>query len=142
MRTCTGPYIQPVNKPESARPVVLVADDDADIRLTYRMLLELEGFRVLLAPNAQDALDAIGREKVDVVLTDLFMPGRLDGVDLVHTLCQETPRPVVIAMTGAPDGARNASLHAAAQVGADATLTKPVLPQTLLGTIRTLLHQP
>lgn len=114
----------------SPRPVplsVLIVDDIPDIRVGYRMLLEADGCQVLEAGDVPTAMAALARTKVDVVLTDIYLPGKLDGMDLVeYVLHQPAPRPAVIAMSGAPHLAYRSSLAAAQYIGADAILTKPV----------------
>ena len=67
---------------------VLVVDDVSDIRLSCRFMLETGGFRVLDAPDVRNALRCLDREKVDVLLTDLYMP--LDsGSGLIARLRQD-----------------------------------------------------
>lgn len=122
------------------RPVVLIVDDVPDVRLGYRMLLEADDFEVIEASDAQTALAFLGQRKVDVVLADLYMPGKMDGVDLVqHITRLPAPRPPVIAMSGAPHLAYHSSLNAARYVGADATLIKPVSRADLVRTVQQLL---
>src|SRR6476469_3242695 len=60
------------------RPVVLVAEDDEDIRDLLRFGLGREGYRVVAATDGLDALRAITAERPDLVLLDIAMP-RLDG---------------------------------------------------------------
>src|SRR5262245_11747272 len=60
--------------PES-RPAVLIVDDVSDIRLVYRLMLEIDGFRVSEESDGRAALDRTARDTVDVVLADLYMPG-------------------------------------------------------------------
>ena len=59
-------------------PVVLVVDDDDAIRLSVGMLLEDEGYRVLLARDGIEALGAALARRIDMILLDLAMP-RLTG---------------------------------------------------------------
>lgn len=123
-----------------ARPVVLIVDDVPDVRLGYRMLLEADNCEVLEASDAPTALAFLERRKVDVLLADLYMPGRMDGVDLIQRLTTAPPpRPAIIAMSGAPHLAYHSSLNAARYVGADATLIKPVSRIELIETVRSLM---
>lgn len=125
-------------KPRS--PVVLVVDDVADVRVAHRLLFEAEGFEVLEAADAAAALDAIHHNAVDVVLADIYIPGAMDGVDLVQYVSRlPRPRPAVIAMSGAPHLSYRDGLQLASDVGADRTLTKPADPELVVQTIRSLL---
>ena len=128
---------QPSAAPESP-PVVLIVDDNADVRAAYRFMLEDE-FTVLEAPDADVALKRMTAEKIDVLLTDLFMDGSIDGVGLVHIVRDQPSRPAIIAMSGLPHVAYRPSLEAARTLGADATLTKPFTRVELLRTIRSLI---
>ena len=67
--------------------IVLVVEDDNDVRAVARSLLENLGYSVLEAENGSDALKLIdGGERVDLVFTDVIMPGEMNGIDLVHEL--------------------------------------------------------
>src|SRR3954462_13836319 len=109
----------------SAATVVLIVDDNADVREAYRYMLEEDHFQVIEAPDADVALKLLKAQKIDVLLTDLFMDGSIDGVGLVHAVRAQARRPAIIAMSGLPHVAYRSSLHAAQALGADATLTKP-----------------
>jgi len=122
------------------QPLILIVDDIADIRLALRFLLEEEEFRVMEAASAADALEVIAKQRVDVVLTDLYMPGTMDGVALIDVVRRSPkPHPAFIAMSGSPHLAYRSSLQAARYVGADATLTKPIARDELIATIRRLI---
>lgn len=57
---------------------LLVVDDEADIRIMLKEYLEMEGYQVWTAANADEAEDAL-KEKPDLILLDINMPGR-DGI--------------------------------------------------------------
>ena len=57
---------------------VLIVDDERSIRVTLKMLLDEAGYRTLTAQNAQEAMTHIRDDLVDVIVTDLKMPGQ-DG---------------------------------------------------------------
>jgi CheY-like chemotaxis protein len=121
------------------RPLVLLVDDVPDIRAAYRFLLEHHEFRVLEAEDADAALALLVKHQFDVVLTDLYMPGRIDGVRLIETIRKRPGRRLgIIAMSGTPHLAYRSSLQAARYVGADAALTKPIPGDVLVTTIRRL----
>ena len=129
-----------VPQPPTERPLVLVVDDVPDIRLAYRMMLEADEFRVTEAWNGASAIEILKKEKVDVVLTDLYMPGTLDGIDLVRAVRDlPAPQPAVIAMSGSPHRAYRSSLQTARYVGADAAFRKPIGRLELVNTIRRLI---
>src|SRR5262245_42296488 len=88
----------------STAPLVLVVDDQADVRLSLAYMLQASGFRVAEVPNAEQALALIARQSVDLVLTDITMPDT-DGVALLRMLRSGAPpHPRMIAYTGSAFG--------------------------------------
>src|SRR4030065_131845 len=69
---------------------ILTVDDERTQREILRSILASEGYRTLLAGSGQEALDALERENVDLVLTDLVMPGTTGG-DLIAPILAKTP---------------------------------------------------
>src|SRR5271170_4662104 len=78
---------------------ILVAEDHGDLREILRIKLAAAGYRVVTAANGRDASVAFGREKFDLVMTDLLMPEK-DGIELICELRQTRPGLPIIAMTG------------------------------------------
>ena len=88
---------------------VLLVEDEPAVRTLVREVLARQGYEVLEAPNAREALKvSAGRlDAVDLLLTDLVMPG-LSGADLVRELQEARPDLPVIYITGYSEGALNA----------------------------------
>lgn len=103
-------------------PKVLVVDDEADIRAVLAMALGAEGFRVVTAADAEQALRLIGSETPAVVILDLKMPG-LDGLEALQRLKAVAPRVPVIILTG--HGEVSSAVQAM-RLGAYDYLIKPV----------------
>lgn len=111
-----------------ARETVLVVDDTPANRDLVQMWLRDE-YRVLEASNGFEALDVIGRERVDLVLLDVMMPG-VDGFDVcreIKTQGDGAFLPVILLTALGRQEDRNRGLD----VGADDFLTKPVDPTEL-----------
>ncbi|MGE0224068.1 MAG: ATP-binding protein [Acetobacteraceae bacterium] len=84
--------------------IVLVVEDNADMRrILRRQLVEL-GYRVLECDNAGVALSTLGREPIDVLLTDVVVPGELDGIELARFARARWPHVRVVFMSGFPLG--------------------------------------
>lgn len=79
---------------------VLVVDDDPGLRSIVARSLERSGFKCMLAADAIEALDLAGRETFDLVISDISMPGDMDGIDLLKQLKVMDPDMSVIIMTG------------------------------------------
>jgi DNA-binding NtrC family response regulator len=88
------------NDPSALRReiTVLVVDDEAGNATSLRKIFEREGMRVFTAESAREALDVARRHKVEVVLTDLMMPGGT-GVELLKALKEVSPDTEVVLMT-------------------------------------------
>jgi two-component system response regulator RegX3 len=117
------------------RPKVLIVDDEPDVLLTLRMILDAEGFDTALAADGDTALRRIDDEQPDVVLLDLMMPV-LDGWYVLAELAGRSRRPrvVVCSAKSAP-----ADQQRARDLGADEYLTKPFEPDHLATVIHGVL---
>jgi two-component system response regulator PrrA len=115
-------------------PLVLVVDDDAEIRSTLGCLLELAGYRVATAPNGREALHAINQEVPALVFLDMNMPV-LDGRGFARELARRGERLPIIVMTAEP----NLDV-CAREVGAVAAIGKPFSLQDLLTRVESALQ--
>ena len=79
----------------AGKPKVLIVDDEPDVLLTLRMILESEGFDAALAADGETALRRIDEEHPDLVVLDIMMPV-LDGWFVLAELAGRSRRPVVI----------------------------------------------
>ena len=113
---------------------VLVVDDEPDIVLTVRLALELEGYRVLTAGSGEDALERLERERPDIILLDLRLPG-IDGFAVLERLAQNTP-PVIVLSAHASGGAMQRAL----EMGCREFITKPFHPEQLVDKIEAILQ--
>jgi two-component system response regulator PilR (NtrC family) len=77
---------------------ILIVDDEQSMREWMRILFQRDGFDVLVAEDGVAARDLIGREFVDVVLTDIRMP-RMDGLELLRAVRETAPDAIVCMMT-------------------------------------------
>jgi two-component system, response regulator PdtaR len=85
----------------AARPVVLVVEDDSLVRMLAVDLLEEAGFEVVEAEHAPAALDALARRPdVQVMLTDVEMPGQPDGFGLARRVAAERPEVGIMIVSG------------------------------------------
>jgi two-component system response regulator AtoC len=115
----------PDRKP--ARGRVLVVEDEAYVRTSIGEVLGERGYDVDLAASVADALASLGRTPVDVVLTDLRMPGA-DGLDLVRRMQNAYPLVPVVVLTGQ---GTIASAIECVRAGAADYILKPADPDAL-----------
>lgn len=119
---------------------LLVADDDADMRHSMKLLLEKAGHEVELAADGAKALQAQRSRGCDVLVTDIFM-GEADGIQAIQNFRREFPKVRIVAMSGGLGPIRGDSYLAAARViGADATLFKPFEITRLLTLLQDFQH--
>jgi DNA-binding response OmpR family regulator len=115
---------------------LLLIEDDPDMRLALRMVLEDEDFRVVEAGTAAAGLEAFDREQPDLVLLDLRLPDRR-GFDVCRDLRAISIVPIIIVTA-------NTDTHdfvAGLEAGADDYVTKPVIPKALTARIRAMLRR-
>ena len=117
---------------------ILIIDDEPKIRLVLRELFELEGYTVTEASNGCEGMALFHEKKIDLILTDLFMPEQ-EGLETIYKLKKESPEIKIIAMSGGGGlGCPPNHLDTARLLGVAATFTKPVSRESLLKTIRDL----
>jgi DNA-binding NtrC family response regulator len=116
---------------------ILVADDDESLRWVTQVQLQRAGYEVLAAENGQAALELLRDTAVDLVITDLKMPG-MSGLDLLRQVRLEFPETNVIVVTAY--GTVETAVEAM-KAGAFDYITKPVNPEELkLTAARALEH--
>ncbi len=103
---------------------VVIADDDALLRETFRISLEARGYNVLLAEDGNHALKIVETTAVDAMLLDILMP-RKEGLETLIELKRRFPALQVFAMSGGGFYGRADFLTVARKFGADAVLRKP-----------------
>ncbi|HEX9462868.1 MAG TPA: response regulator [Alphaproteobacteria bacterium] len=80
---------------------ILVVDDDEDVLFTARTYLEDQGYEVLQATNGAAGLELLkGDTKIDLLFTDIVMPGGMDGFELVRQAKQVRPKLRVLYTSG------------------------------------------
>lgn len=118
--------------------IILVVDDDGPMRSSLRRSLEREGYMVIEAGNANEALVQLKHTSAQLVITDIIMPDA-DGLELLFTLHRSHPGLKVIAISGGGQFAPEFHLSLASRAGATAVLPKPFQTDVLLEQVRTLL---
>jgi two-component system, OmpR family, KDP operon response regulator KdpE len=117
-------------------PLVLIVEDEMQIRRFVRAALEGEGCRVAEAATMAQGLIEAGTRKPDLIILDLGLPDG-DGVGFVHELRSWSNLPVLILSARSTEGDKIGVLDA----GADDYLTKPFAVGELLARVRALLRR-
>jgi two-component system KDP operon response regulator KdpE len=120
----------------SARPRVLVCDDEQQILRALRVILRDAGYESLPASTAEEALDLAAVELPDAAILDLVLPD-LDGVELCRRLREWTDIPVIVLSAVGDEDAKVRALAA----GADDYVTKPFGPRELVARLQANLRR-
>jgi DNA-binding response OmpR family regulator len=112
---------------------VLIADDEPNIVISLEFLLEQAGYRVLVAHDGQEALEAIQRQPPDLVLLDVMLP-RLSGFDVCQKI-RENPQWQHMRIVMLTAKGREVEISKGLALGANAYITKPFSTQELLAQI-------
>ncbi len=118
--------------------IILVVDDDSPMRSSMRRSLEREGYTVIEAGNANEALARLKHTPAQLVITDIIMPDA-DGLELIFALHRSHPELKIIAISGGGQFAPEFHLDLASRAGASAVLSKPFQTDHLLNQVRALL---
>ncbi len=121
----------------SQQATLLVVDDSADTREMIQRKLTGAGYRVLCAPGVAAASELLDGQPVDLVITDLKMPGG-SGLDLVRHVRENLPDTEIMMITGYPSVD---SAVAAVKGGAEEYLAKPFTDAELLGAVGSALDK-
>src|SRR5881392_383579 len=118
-------------------PLVLLVDDDPQVREVVRINLEMEGYAVREAANAEDGLAALEDEAPDVILLDVMMP-QVDGWEMLRRV-QERHGVGSIPVVMFSGKVEEDSLRAATSRGAQGFIGKPFNPQQLIESTKQLV---
>ena len=112
--------------------IVLLVEDEEDLRRMFRTALVLEGFYVYEAANGYDALSVLEQDATDLVVLDLRLP-RIDGLSVLEEIQATTRNLPVVIVTG--------SDLDLSKFDVDCILRKPISPDTLVKTVRQCLEK-
>ena len=87
---------------------VLLVEDNPDVATASSGLLEQLGYSVRWVSDAEAALKELDRDGIDLVFTDIVMPGKTDGLGLARAIKQKHPGVPILLATGYSEAARNA----------------------------------
>ena len=117
-----------------ARQTVLIVEDEVLIRMSSAATLEDAGFRILEAGSSAEALQILAANKdIDILMTDVRLPGEMDGLDLVALVHRVHPDIRAIVVSG------NTSAEDASNAGAIGFLPKPYMAHSLVCAVNELI---
>jgi DNA-binding response OmpR family regulator len=118
---------------------ILIIDDESSVRTMLRRVLEEAGHTVFEASGGREGLTLSRKERTDVVVTDLYMPGT-DGIEVIRELRKVSTHPKIICMSGGRQPEVFDWGTAALSLGADSVLMKPFDLLSLLAVLADVLE--
>jgi two-component system, response regulator PdtaR len=119
---------------DSHAVTILLIEDEALIRMATAAMLEDAGYCVLEGQDADAALEALcAHPEIDIVITDVQMPGKIDGLKLAQIIGQDYPRIQTVVTSG------RASLSEARQCGAKKFLPKPYTADAIQSVVQAVI---
>jgi two-component system KDP operon response regulator KdpE len=114
---------------------ILVVDDDPAILRVVEMQLSFDGFESILAENGESAILLAERERPDLIILDVMMPG-MDGKETMQRIREKSSTPIVMLTAQRDDGPMIKALND----GADDYVAKPFNPEELSARVRAILR--
>jgi DNA-binding response OmpR family regulator len=123
--------VEPAYSNSLSKPLVLVADDEPSILQYIEHVLRLANYRVITVTTVEEAWKIFERQQpeIELVLTDIVMPGSVDGMDLAEKIRQIDPSLPVSFITGALS---ESDPRTALMVEKQQVLRKPFFPKQLV----------
>jgi len=115
---------------------ILICDDDREISRAIEIYLRNEGYHVIQARDGLEALDAVKKNDIHLILMDVMMP-RMDGIQATMRIRQEKNIPIIMLSAKVQDYDKINGLN----VGADDYVTKPFNPMELVARVKSQLRR-
>ena len=115
---------------------ILVCDDEKEIVEAISIYLEGEGYKILKAYDGLEALEILDKQRVDLVIIDVMMPG-LDGIHTTLKIREKLDVPVIILSAKSEDTDKILGLN----IGADDYISKPFNPLELVARVKSQLRR-
>lgn len=125
-----------MHDPATARPRILVADDDADIRDLVEFKLTQAGFEVQAVADGVSAWASFEQQPPELVVLDVMMPG-MSGIDVLRRIRESEAPAVPVLLLSAKS--RDSDVDTGFEVGADDYVIKPFSPRELLHRVSGML---
>jgi DNA-binding response OmpR family regulator len=119
---------------------ILVIDDDIDLCLVMREVLQAEGYEVSVATDGAEGVNSQRMQPASLLITDIFMPNK-EGIETIRDFRMEFPSVPIIAMSGGGRLKRQGSLFTARELGAAVILRKPFKMSELLRSVAEVLNR-
>ena len=124
-------------KPMSMAHILLIDDDD-QIRIMLRQMLEAEGYEVVNASNGKEGIRLYREDPADLIIADIIMPEK-EGIEVIMELKKDFPDVKIIAISGGGQIDAEEYLQMAKMLGAKFTFTKPFERKELMDAVKEIV---
>lgn len=122
-----------------SQSTVLLVEDELLLREGVQEVLEVHGYKVMVAGDGVEALALLGRTPVSLIISDLVMPN-MNGVDFVQRVRQQFPQLPIIVASGSPGAVmKRLGIDSIQVPGATACIMKPFKSAELLALVKQVL---
>ena len=118
---------------------ILIIDDETNILLMLKKMLERAGYEIDLASNGEEGLRLFSNASFDLVITDIIMPEK-EGLETIREMRKMQPEMKIIAMSGGGKISADNYLETAKIFGASRIMEKPFTQQAMVSTVKELLE--
>ena len=118
---------------------ILIIDDETNILLMLKKMLERAGYEIDLASNGEEGLRLFRKAPSDLVITDIIMPEK-EGLETIREMRKMQPEMKIIAMSGGGKISADNYLETAKIFGASRIMEKPFTQQAMVSTVKELLE--
>lgn len=119
-----------------AKGKILVVDDETKIVDLVRLYLERDDYQVVTAGDGHQAVELFLREKPDLIVLDIMLPG-MDGLEVCRAIRRQSGAPIIMLTARSEDVDKLMGL----ELGADDYITKPFSPRELVARVRAVLRR-
>lgn len=111
---------------------LLIVDDEIDLTASLKEYFELKGFSVATCPSGEEAIAIVRKETPDVVILDVLLKDKLDGVDMLREAKKINPAMKIVMCTGSDTTAKEKEIL---EIGVSRYLKKPVTVRELYNAV-------
>ncbi len=126
-----------MNSPMKRKRHILVVDDEPNVLITYRLILQQRGYEVSAAISSEEARKTLLNDEIDLLLCDLSLEKQENGFDVIDVARQKDPQMPAVLLTGYATPEANER----AEASGIPVLFKPIDINELLQTITALLRE-
>lgn len=118
-------------------PKLFIIDDEPTFQEMVKPYFELRGFTVFTAISGEEALPEVAKEQPEVILLDMHLKGKLNGIGILKEVKEKSPSSAVVMLTGMEANLKNEALS----LGAARFLTKPITLKALDAVVAEVLNK-